>query len=149
MYEESEHAQTVVDADEHHVLGTPFLTVELGFRTEAFTIAATMNPQGHRQLLADLAGSLGPYVQIEAVLAEGSLFAIAPLGIVAASILDGLIAGTSEGVADFHAFPGHDGLRFLPTVFTDGRCCVGDAAIDKHIRMVVGQDALNLTTFDS
>ena len=31
MREEAKHAQTVVDRDEHHILGTPLLSVELRF----------------------------------------------------------------------------------------------------------------------
>jgi hypothetical protein len=148
MTEETEDAQTVVDRDEHHVLGTPLLTVKLGLRTEALTIATTVNPQSHRQFLIHLSRSLGPYIQIQTVLAEGSLLTIAPLGVITTGILDSLITGTTEGVAFLHTLPGHYGLRSLPTVLTDGRSSIGDATIHKHIRMVVSQDALYLTTFD-
>ncbi len=148
MTEESEHTQTVVDGDEHHVLGTPLLTVELRLGAEALTEAATMDPQGYGEFLIHLARGLGPYVQIETVLTEGSLLAITPLSVVATSVLDGLIAGTAEGVADLNTLPGHDGLRLTPTVLLDGRCGVGDTTIDKHIGMVVGQDTLYLTTLN-
>ena len=47
VYQESEHAQTVVDRDQHHILGAPLLSVELRFRTESLAISATMNPQRH------------------------------------------------------------------------------------------------------
>jgi hypothetical protein len=107
-----------------------------------------MNPQGYGQLLAHLARSLGPYVQVQTVLAEGGLLAIAPLGIVAARILDGLIAGATKGVADLHALPRLNGLRLLPAVLLDGRCSIGDATIDKHVGMVVGQYTLYLATLN-
>ena len=146
--EEAKHAETVVDRDEHHVFGAPLLSVELGFRAEALAIAATMNPQGDRQLLVNLTRSLGPYVQIQTILTESGLLAVAPLGVVATSVLDGLETRTSEGVADFHALPGHDGLRLSPTVLANGRRSIGDATIDKHVWMIVGQHTLNLTTLD-
>ena len=148
MYEESEHAETVVDADKHHVLGAPLLSVELRFRAPSLAIAAAMNPQGHGQFLRGLSGCLCPDVQIQAVFAVGCLFAVAPLGEIAARILNGLIAGMAEGVADLHALPGHNGLWLLPTVLPDGRSGIGNATIDEHIGMVVGQYALHLTTFD-
>jgi hypothetical protein len=43
----SKDTETVVDADEHHVLGTPLLSVELRFRAEPLAIATTVNPQGN------------------------------------------------------------------------------------------------------
>ena len=64
MDEESEDAQTVVDRDEHNILGAPFLSVELGFRAPALTETAPMNPQGHGQFLVDLARSLRPNVKV-------------------------------------------------------------------------------------
>jgi hypothetical protein len=149
MAKESEDAQTVVDGNQHHVLGTPLLSIELWLRTEALTIATTMNPQRYGQFLANLARSFRPYVQIQAILTEGGLLTIAPLRIIATSILNGLIARTTKSVANLHTFPGHDGLRSLPTVLTNGRCSIGNATIDIHVRMVVSQDAFHLTTFNS
>jgi hypothetical protein len=107
-----------------------------------------MDPQGYGQFLIHLTGSLSPYIQIQTVFTIGSLLAIAPLSVVAARILDSLITGMAKGVADLHALPGYDGLRLLPTVLLDRRCSIRDAAIDKHVRMIVGQHTLNLTTFD-
>jgi hypothetical protein len=148
VYEEAEDAQTVVDGDEHHILGAPLLTVKLWLRAEAFTIATAMNPQGDRQLLTYLARGFGPHVQIETVLAEGCFLAITPFSIVTTSILDGLIAGATKGVANLYALPRLNGLWFLPAVLLDGRCSIGDATIDKYIRMVIGQYTLYLTTLN-
>ena len=146
---EAKHTKTVVDADEHHILSAPLLSVKLRFRTKALTIAASVNPQSHRQLRIDLARSLRPYIQIQAVLTEGSLLTIAPLGIIATRILDSLIARTAEGITYLHPLPGNDGLRFLPTVLPDRRSSVRNTTIDIHIRMVIGKDTLHLTSFDS
>ena len=148
MNEETKHAETVVDRYEHHVLGTPFLSVKLGFRAPSLTVTAAVNPQGYGKFLADLSRSLCPDIQIQAVLAVGCFLAIAPLGEVAARILNGLIAGMTESVTNLHALPGHDGLRGLPTVLLDGWSSIGNATIYKHVRMVIGQNTLNLTTFD-
>ena len=147
--EEAEHTKTVVDGDEHHILGTPLLTVELWLRAEALAIATAMNPQRHRQFLAHLTRCLRPHIQIEAVLAESGLFPIAPLRVVATSILDGLEARTAKRVANLHALPRHDGLRLFPTILLDGRCGVRNAPINIHVRMVVSHDPLHLTTLDS
>jgi len=46
--EESKYAQTIVDGDEYHILGTPFLSVELRLRAPSLTKTATMNLQSHR-----------------------------------------------------------------------------------------------------
>ena len=149
VYEETEHTEAVVDRDEHHILGAPFLSVELGLRSEALTESAAMDPQCHGELLVHLAWSLRPNVQIQTVLTIRSLLAIAPLSVIATGILNGLIAGMTESVADLHTFPGHDGLWFLPTVLLDGRCSIGNAAINKHVGMIIGQYTLHLTAFDS
>ena len=107
-----------------------------------------MNPQGNGEFLAHLSGGFRPDVQIQTVLAEGSLLAIAPLGVITTGVLNGLITRTTEGVTDFHALPGHDGLGSLPTVLADGRRSIGNATIDIHIGMVVGQYALYLTALN-
>ena len=148
MYEESKHTEAVVDGNEHHVLGTPFLSVELRLRAEAFAITATINPQGNRELLVNLPRSFRPYVQIQTVLTEGRFFAITPLSVITTRILNSLIAGTTKSVADLHTLPGYDGLRLFPTVFLDRRCSVRNTTINIHIRIVVSQDTLNLTAFN-
>ena len=107
-----------------------------------------MNPQGNRQFLIHLTRSFCPHIQIQAVLTESGLLAIAPLCVVTTSILDGLITGTAESVADLHALPGEHGLRSLPTVLADRRCSVGDATIDEDLWMIVGQHTLYLTTLN-
>ena len=149
MYEESEDAQTIVDADKHHILGSPLLTVELRLRAPALTIAATMNPESHRELLRCLSRCLGPYVQIQTILAERSLLTITPFGIVTAWVLNSLIAWMSEGITNFHTLPRHYRLWSLPTVLLDRRCCVRYSAIDIHVRVIIGSNALNLTAFNT
>ena len=148
MREEAERTHAVVERDEHHVLGSPVLAVELGLGAPALAQAAAEDPHGHGQFLVGLSGRLRPYVQIEAVLAVGRLIAIAPLGGVAAGIVHGLIRRMAELVADAHAFPGDDGLRGAPAVLADGRCRVRDAAEDGHAGSVGQLDALDLSALD-
>ena len=107
-----------------------------------------MNPQGYGQFLVDLAWRFGPNVQIQAVLAKGSLLAIAPLGIVATGVLYGLLAGATKSVAHLYTLPGHNGLRSLPAVLLDRRCSIRNATIYKNFGVIIGQDALHLATFD-
>ena len=144
---EAEDAQTVVDGDEHHILRSPLLTVELRLSPPAFTIAATVNPQGHRQFLVCLTSCLRIDIQIETVLAVGSLVAVAPLSSITARIVNSLIAGMTELGTILHAFPRHHGLRLLPAQVADGRCSIGDAFVSKHTRNL-GFDADNLTTLN-
>jgi hypothetical protein len=149
VYQESKHAQTIVDSYQHYVLGAPLLTVELRLRTESLAIAATVYPQGYWQFLVCFSRSLGPYVQIQTVLAECSLLAITPLGVISTGILNGLITRTTECVANLNSLPGHYGLRCLPAVLLDRRCSIRYTTINKHVRMIIGQYALHTTTFDS
>ena len=144
---ETEDSQTVVDGDKHHILRSPLFAVELGLSTPALTIAATVNPQGHRQFLVYLTSCLRIDIQIETVLAVGSLVAVAPLRSITARIVNSLIAGMAEFGTILHAFPRHHGLRLLPTQVADGRCGIGDAFVSKHTRNL-GFDADNLTTLN-
>ena len=107
-----------------------------------------MNPQGYRQLFVSLSRSLRPHVQIETVLAKGSLLAIAPLGVITTGVLDSLKTRATESVADFHALPRLYRLRFTPAVLLNRRGSIGYATIDVDVGMIVGQDALHLTAFD-
>jgi len=114
MGHEAENAQSVVDGDEHDVFRRPFLSVELWFRSPAFTIATAMNPQGHGQFLVGLSRCFGPDVQVEAVFAIGSLVAVSPFGGVEAGIVHRLIARMAELVAHADGVPRHHGLWFFP-----------------------------------
>ena len=147
MGQEAENAEAVVEGHEDHVLGTPLLGVELRLGAPALAIAATVDPEGHGELLAGLAGSLGPDVQIEAVLAVRGFVAIAPLGGVTAGIVDGLIARMTELVADLHTLPGHDRLRLLPAEIADRRRCIRDSAINNDARDI-RRHTLHLSAFD-
>ena len=106
-----------------------------------------MNPQGNGQFLVNLTRSLGPHVQVEAVLTIGSLVAIAPLGGIEAGIMDGLIAGMTELVAQAHTFPCHHRLGFLPAQIANRRSGIGNTTIDIHARILC-LDTLNLTTLN-
>ena len=147
MGEEAERAHAVVEGNEDDVLRRPLLAVELRLGAPAFPHTATEHPHGHRKLLLRLAGRLGPYVQIQAVLAVGRLRAVAPLRGVAAGVVRRLERRMAEGVAHFHAFPRHDGLRRLPAVLADGRRGERNAAEHGDARDV-GRHALNLPALD-
>ena len=148
MSQETEDAKTVVDGNEHHVFSAPLLTVELWFRAKTFAIATTMNPKSHWKFLAGIARSLCPYVQVQAVLWEGSLLAITPLRVVTTRVLNGLIAWTTEGVTNLHALPRLNRLWCLPTVLPDWRSSIRNSTIDEHLWMIVSLHTLHLTTFD-
>ena len=147
MGEEAERAHAVVEGNEDDVLRRPLLAVELRLGAPAFAHAAAEHPHGHRELLLRLAGRLGPYVQIQAVLAVGRLRAVAPLGGVAAGVVRRLERRMAEGVAHFHALPGHDGLRRLPAVLADGRRGERNAA-EHGDAGDVGRHALDLPALD-
>ena len=147
MGEEAERAHAVVEGNEDDVLRRPLLAVELRLGAPAFPHAAAEHPHGHRELLLRLAGRLGPYVQVQAVLAVGRLRAVAPLGGVAAGVVRRLERRMAEGVAHFHALPGHDGLRRLPAVLADGRRGERNAAEHGDARDV-GRHALDLAALD-
>jgi hypothetical protein len=106
-----------------------------------------MDPVSDRELGVRLAGSGGPDIEVQAVLAEGSLFTIAPLEGVTAGIVDGLEAGMTETVGHLHAVPRNDGLRSLPTEISDRRSGIRDAFVSGNTGNV-GSDTLHLTTFD-
>ena len=91
MSQESEYAETVVDAYEDDILVRPLLSVELRLGAPALAVSAAVDPESHGKLLVDLSGSFGPHIQIETVLAVGSLVAIAPFGSIASGIVHGLI----------------------------------------------------------
>ena len=145
--QEAEHTEAVVDGHEDDVLLAPGLGIELRLGTPAFAVTATMDPEGHGELLVGLAGGLGPDVQVEAVLAVGSLVAITPLGEVTTGILDGLIARMTEFVAEFHSLPGNDRLGLLPTVLTDRRSGIGNAPVHEHTGNLRG-NTFHLTSLD-
>ena len=147
MGEEAERAHAVVEGNEDDVLRRPLLAVELRLGTPAFAHAAAEHPHGHRKLLLRLAGRLGPYVQVQAVLAVRRFRAVAPLGGVAAGVVRRLERRMAEGVAHFHAFPRHDGLRRLPAVLADGRRGERNAAEHGDARDV-GRHALDLPALD-
>ena len=138
---------TIVDRDEHHILCGPLLSVELRFCTPSFAIAATVNPQSHRQLLVYVARRLGIDVQIETVLTIRRLVAIPPLRGIETRIVNGLVTRMSETVTLADALPGHNRLGLFPTQVANGCCSIRDAFIDIHIRVVAGH-TLNLTTLN-
>ena len=144
---ETEDAQTIIDGDEHHILRSPLLAVELRLSAPALTIAATVNPQSHRQFLVRLTSCLRVDIQIETVLAVGSLVAITPLRCIAARIVNSLIAGMAEFRTILHTVPSLHGLRLLPAQVADGRCGIGDAFVSKHT-WALGFNAYNLTTLN-
>ena len=107
-----------------------------------------MDPQCNRQLGLRIARSLGPYVKVEAVFTLWSLVAVAPFGSITARIVNRLIAWVTELVGNLHALPSHNWLRLFPAEIANRRCSVWNAAIDVHVLMIVGKDALYLTTLD-
>ena len=147
MGEKAERAYAVVEGNEDDILRRPLLAVELRLGAPAFAHATAEDPHGHREFLIRLAGRLGPHVQIQAVFAVGRLGAVAPLGGVAAGVVRRLERRMAEGVADFHAFPRHDGLRRLPAVLADGRRGERNAAEHGDARNI-GRHALDLPTLD-
>ena len=147
MGQEAEDTETVVDGHEDHAVVGEFLTVELGLGAPAFAVAAAMDPVSDREFLAGLAGRRRPDVQVQAVLTALGLLAIAPLGEIAAGIVDGLVAGMAEAVRLHHAVPRNDGLRFLPAQVADRRRSVRDAFV-RDDTGDVGRHTLDLTTFD-
>ena len=147
MGEEAEGTHAVVEGHQDDVLAGPFLSVELGLGAPAFAHAAAEDPHGHGQLGIDLTGGLGPYVQIQAVFAIGSLGAVAPFGGVAAGVVGRLERRMAEGVAHADAVPRDDGLRRLPTEVADGRRGERDAPENGDAGHV-GRDALNLAALD-
>ena len=147
MGEEAERAHAVVEGDEDDVLRRPLLAVELRLGAPAFAHAAAEHPHGHRELLLRLAGRLGPYVQIQTVLAIRRFRAVAPFGGVAAGVVRRLERRMAEGVAHADAFPRHDGLRRLPAVLADGRRGEGNATEYGDARDV-GRHALDLPALD-
>ena len=86
-------------------------------------------------------------MEVEAVLAEGSLFTVAPLEGVTARIVHGLEAGMTETVADLYAVPRNDGLRSFPTEIAKRRSGIRDAFVSGNTGNV-GSDTLHLTAFD-
>ena len=106
-----------------------------------------MNPQGHGQFLVDIARGFGVDIQIETVLAVGSLVAVAPFRGVESRIVDTLIAWMAELVADADTFPGHDGLWLFPAQIADRRCGIGYTFIDIYA-WILCQDSLNLATLN-
>jgi hypothetical protein len=111
-----------------------------------------MNPESHGQLATCLTGSLGPDVQIKAILTIGGLIAIALFGSVEARIVNGLIAGMSEPITLAHAFPFHYGLWLTPTQIANRCRCIGYALVSKNdlLRRVfyINTDTLNLSALD-
>jgi hypothetical protein len=108
-----------------------------------------MNPKSYRQLGVNIAGLLGPYIQIEAILAEGSLITVTPLCVVATSELDVLIAGVLKTVAKLNALPRSNRLRSLPTVLTNRSCCIRNTAEYKYILYAVYAYTLNLSALNA
>ncbi len=54
----------------------------------------------------------------------------------------------TEFICNLDALPSYDWLWLLPAEIADRRCSVWDATIDVNVLMIVGDDALYLTTFD-
>ena len=106
-----------------------------------------MNPQSHRQFLVRLTSCLRVDIQIETVLAVGSLVAITPLRCITARIVNSLIAGMAELGTILHAVPSLNGLRLLPAQVANRRCGIGDAFVSKHT-WALGFDAYNLATLN-
>ena len=147
MSEEAEDAETVVDGHEDDAVRGELLTVELGLGAPAFAIAAAMDPVSDREFRVGLAGSGGPDIEVQAVLAEGSLFTVAPLEGVTTGIVHGLEARMTETVANLHAVPRNDGLRSFPTEIAERRSGIRDALVSGNTGNV-GSDTLHLSTFD-
>jgi hypothetical protein len=114
-----------------------------------------MNPQSYRQLLVSLTSGLGKDVQIETVLAIGSLVSVAPLRSIEARIVDGLIAWMTEFVAETDTLPRLDWLWFFPAQIANRCCCIGNATvfiIRRGSTVTLWSDAGNtgnLTSLDS
>ena len=148
MREETENAQSIVDGNEHHILGSPFLSVELRFRTPSFAITATMNPQGNREFLTHLSWCFCPNIQVEAVFTVRRFLSIAPFRGISTWVVNRLVARVSKLIGNHDAFPRHNWLWSLPTQLTDRRCCIRNASIDIH-SFDVCFHALHLSSFDA
>ena len=147
MGKEAEHSETVVDGHEDHALACPGLRVELRLGTPAFAVTAAVDPESHRELGVGLARSRSPDVEVETVFTVRGLGAIAPLGGVAALIVNRLVAGMSEPVADLHSLPRNHRLRCLPPEFVNRRCRIRDATVNVHT-FTLRKYALNLSAFN-
>ena len=108
-----------------------------------------MNPQGNRKFGIDITRLLGPYIQIQAILAEGSLITVTPLSIVATSELDVLITGMLKTVAELNALPGLYRLRSLPAVLTNRRSCLRNAAEYEYVLYAIYGNTLYLTALNA
>jgi hypothetical protein len=108
-----------------------------------------VNPQGNRKFGIDITRLLGPYIQIKAILTEGSLITVTPLCIVATSELDVLITGMLKTVAKLNALPGNYGLRSLPTVLTNRRSCIRNAAEYEYVLYAIYGNTLYLTALNA
>ena len=91
-----------------------------------------MNPKSYRQFLLDLTGCLRPYIQIEAVLTVRCFIAITPFRGVVTRIVDGLITGMTEFIANSDAVPRFHWLWLFPAQVADRGSGIGDTAIDIH-----------------
>ena len=109
--------------------------------------ATTMYPQCYGQLLLRLTRSLGPHVQVQAVLTVRSLIAITPLRSIEARIVYGLVAWMAKLVTYLNAVPRLYRLWLAPTQFTDRCCGIGNAFKDIHIRALCPH-TLNLTALN-
>jgi hypothetical protein len=103
-----------------------------------------MYPQCYGQFLLCLTRSLGPHVQVQAVLTVGSLIAITPLRGIEAWIVYGLVARMAKLVTHFDAVPRLYRLWFTPTQVTDRCCGIGNAFKDIHVGALCPH-TLNLT----
>ena len=147
MREEAEHAEAVVEGDEHAAVLRPLLAVHFRLVGPAAGEAAAVDPEGHGQLLAGLAGRRGPYVEVQAVLAEFGIAFKVEFGNISAGGVSGLPVRMTPGVGDQHALPGDDGLWLLPAELADGRGGEGDAPVYGHAGRF-GRDALHLSALD-
>ena len=147
MDQEAEDAEPVVDRDQDDALLGPDLAVELGLVPPAAGVGAAVDPHRHRQLLARLARGRGPDIQVQAVLAEFRILPVEFTGPGVAGIVVDLHGARAEGVGHLHAFPGNDGLGFLPAQVPDGRGGERDSLVD--IDSVDGRfDSLDLSALD-
>ena len=131
MGQEAEHAQAIVERDQHHILGAPHFAVHFGLEAPAGRITAAMDPEGHGQFLSGLAGSLGPNIQIQAVLAEFRVaFEEELAGIGIAGSMGVLQTGSAEGIGHFHPFPRRYRLRSLPAEVAHRSGGIRDALVN-------------------
>ncbi len=129
----AEHADAVVEVDEHRAAFGHVLAAVIGHARRTKSTAAAIDEDDHRPLVARFRLRRRPQVQIEAVLA-GRLFTEIVVDVVGAQHLDAF-RPLAIGIPDPVPL---DRLRRLPAQFAGRRLGEGNAEIGLHARAEPG-----------